>query len=99
MKKLTAKQRGKIYREIADEFEIFGWTFVCGCLQEKFNRQVKVEFIKKASDSLEYFPEFALFKPEVPEFAGCLWWSGDDNYDRNTRIIALLFSEQIALNP
>lgn len=105
MKKLTAKQRAKIYLS----------AFV---YYSKYETNKSIDFmmdgaclylLKKAklidcftSEATDCFPEFALFEPKNKCY-GTWWWSPRFNEDFGSpaidRIIALLFCYEMALNP
>lgn len=93
---MTNKQRAKIYRQAAEKIIIIKkykadfyskYAFACNIIGR----------VSQISCNKESFPEFFLFKNRERAFNHAWWDYG--GYELEPRIIALLFAEQIALNP
>lgn len=105
MKKLTAKQRAKIYMSAFKYYSRCETNEVAGFLMEG----ACVHLLKKAKlidcfiiEAVDYFPEFGLFEPKNKCY--CTWWWSPRFYEdfgspAIDRIIALLFCYEMALNP
>lgn len=95
---MTSKERAKIYRKAAEliiTHESFACHAICHAQQDGNGR------ILYWSINGEHFPEFFLFKPDT---SLSVWWHestmNQQRYDTETaRIIALLLSAEMALNP
>lgn len=94
MKKFTRKQRAEIYLEAAEFIDLAVKNYCCDALRYVTNSWDTNE------ELLTIFPEFELFAPKKLDLHKG-WWGMyvDSNYQRNPRILALLFARQIALNP
>lgn len=92
---MTAKQRAKIYRQAAEDIFYGREEFCCisarHALESLFNINIWSHEVE------EYFPELFQFNP----FSGAYNWWGRNEFKENhdCRILTLLLSEQIALNP
>lgn len=90
---MTAKQRAKIYRQAAENiFWGAGDGFCCGQIAQVANSFGYFYLVAYA----EHFPEFFHFEPIVKDRYRACWYYQDE---KQSRILALLLSEQMALNP
>lgn len=89
---MSNKQRAKIYRQAAEMIanKISHSYGICLHLQN-----VYTEHFIWLSDVTKYFPEFSLLEPHSHK---TMWWSKGKRGNEQ-RVIALLLSEQMALNP
>lgn len=102
MKPLTRHQRAAIYRQAAED--IIDKNLICGACFIFFNevypeKRGDIKACEKYfKDEIEQmFPEFFLFKNQQANYLDYWWYN--DTEDNNCRILALLLSAEMTLNP